>query len=225
MHDLFRTFEEKSRLIKILNECVHDAANYFGVQTVSVRLEKAVNAVNPNAPTAYEDADFVTGPILTVGSTAVWTYQLFNTGSVAVTVSSLRDDAGTPGNAGDDFTPAAVTTLFGGIALVLAALMLPRQRGRLRNAAVSTGAAYGIAAIAISPMLWSFFSASNHAPIYDFYPTIYATELANFAVPTALTKLGSGAFFPVTRPEYPLTGSKPKAHPGWVTTSIQCFST
>jgi heat-inducible transcriptional repressor len=30
MRDLFRTFEEKSRLIKILNECVHDAANYPG---------------------------------------------------------------------------------------------------------------------------------------------------------------------------------------------------
>ena len=27
MRDLFRTFEEKSRLIKILNECVHDATN------------------------------------------------------------------------------------------------------------------------------------------------------------------------------------------------------
>ena len=27
MRDLFRTFEEKSRLIKILNECVHDAAS------------------------------------------------------------------------------------------------------------------------------------------------------------------------------------------------------
>ena len=30
MRDLFRTFEEKSRLIKILNECVHDAAGYPG---------------------------------------------------------------------------------------------------------------------------------------------------------------------------------------------------
>jgi heat-inducible transcriptional repressor len=30
MRDLFRTFEEKSRLIKILNECVHDAANFPG---------------------------------------------------------------------------------------------------------------------------------------------------------------------------------------------------
>jgi heat-inducible transcriptional repressor len=30
MRDLFRTFEEKSRLIKILNECVHDPASYPG---------------------------------------------------------------------------------------------------------------------------------------------------------------------------------------------------
>ena len=88
-----------------------DPANYLGVRTppvVSVRLEKAVNAVNPNAPTAYEDADAATGPILPVGSTVVWTYQLFNAGNVAVSVTSLRDDAGTPANAADDFTPAAV---------------------------------------------------------------------------------------------------------------------
>ncbi|MDO9285445.1 MAG: hypothetical protein Q7U26_11145 [Aquabacterium sp.] len=90
-----------------------DPAHYLGVQTppppaVSVRLEKAVNAANPLAPTAYEDADFATGPILTVGSTVVWTYQVINTGSTAFAVATLRDDAGTPALSTDDFTPAAV---------------------------------------------------------------------------------------------------------------------
>ena len=88
-----------------------DPANYFGTDdasVVSVRLEKAVNAVNPNAPTSAEDADSVTGPQLAAGSTVVWTYRVFNTGTVAVLVDSLSDDAGTPTNGADDFTPAAV---------------------------------------------------------------------------------------------------------------------
>jgi len=47
MHDLFRTFEEKSRLIKILNECVHDAANYPGdVQVVIGREHLASSMQN-----------------------------------------------------------------------------------------------------------------------------------------------------------------------------------
>ena len=87
-----------------------DPANYFGTDdasVVSVPLEKAVNAVDPNAPTAAEDADNVTGPQLSVGSTVVWTYQVFNTGTVAVSVESLSDDAGTPTDGADDFTPEA----------------------------------------------------------------------------------------------------------------------
>ena len=73
-----------------------------------MRLVKAVNAVNPNAPTAYEDANFATGPILTAGSPVVWTYQVINTGNVAFAVATLRDDAGTPLVVADDFTPSAV---------------------------------------------------------------------------------------------------------------------
>ena len=88
-----------------------DAAHHIGVATpqqLGVRLEKAVNAANPNAPTAFEDADSPSGPVLTVGSTVVWTYQLFNTGDTAFAVISLRDDAGTVGVSSDDFTPTAV---------------------------------------------------------------------------------------------------------------------
>ncbi len=91
-----------------------DAVHYVGVPTtsvVSVRLEKAVNAADPGAPTPYEDADTPTGPIQTVGSTVVWTYLLSNTGNVAVAVSTLRDDAGHGLSIlTDDFTPAPVLT-------------------------------------------------------------------------------------------------------------------
>ena len=45
MHDLFRTFEEKSRLIKILNECVHDAVNYPGDVHVVIGREHPASSM------------------------------------------------------------------------------------------------------------------------------------------------------------------------------------
>ena len=45
MRELFRTFEEKSRLIKILNECVHDAANYPGDVHVVIGREHPVSSM------------------------------------------------------------------------------------------------------------------------------------------------------------------------------------
>lgn len=45
MRELFRTFEEKSRLIKILNECFHDAANYPGDVHVVIGREHPVSSM------------------------------------------------------------------------------------------------------------------------------------------------------------------------------------
>jgi heat-inducible transcriptional repressor len=45
MRDLFKTFEEKSRLIKILNECVHDAANYPGDVHVVIGREHPASSM------------------------------------------------------------------------------------------------------------------------------------------------------------------------------------
>lgn len=45
MRELFRTFEEKSRLIKILNECVHDAANYPGDVHVVIGREHPLSSL------------------------------------------------------------------------------------------------------------------------------------------------------------------------------------
>ena len=45
MRELFRTFEEKSRLIKILNECVHDAASYSGDVHVIIGREHPASSM------------------------------------------------------------------------------------------------------------------------------------------------------------------------------------
>jgi heat-inducible transcriptional repressor len=45
MRDLFRTFEEKSRLIKILNECVHDATTYPGDVHVVIGREHPASSM------------------------------------------------------------------------------------------------------------------------------------------------------------------------------------
>ena len=45
MRDLFRTFEEKSRLIKILNECVHDPASYSGDVHVVIGREHPASSM------------------------------------------------------------------------------------------------------------------------------------------------------------------------------------
>src|SRR5262249_31147155 len=82
-----------------------DPAYHRGVDTPLV-VQKAVNVADPLHPTPAEDANDAANPrLLAVGTNVVWTYLLTNPGTVPLTVSSFRDDAGTPGNLGDDFTP------------------------------------------------------------------------------------------------------------------------
>ena len=45
MRELFRTFEEKSRLIKLLNECVHDSATYPGDVHVVIGREHPASSM------------------------------------------------------------------------------------------------------------------------------------------------------------------------------------
>jgi parallel beta-helix repeat protein len=78
------------------------------VPVPGIRLEQAVNAADPNNPTAEEDADLPPGRALPVGTNVTWTYQVFNEGNVPLTVTSITDDFGTPNNPADDFTPAPV---------------------------------------------------------------------------------------------------------------------
>src|SRR5262249_12389099 len=65
-------------------------------------------------PTAYEDANSAPGAILPVGTAVTWTYLVTNPGNVALSGVSLSDDAGTPANPGDDFTPAPVPVTYNG---------------------------------------------------------------------------------------------------------------
>jgi hypothetical protein len=57
-------------------------------------------------PTPEELSQSTPGRIITAGTPVTWTYQVFNTGEAAVKLDSIRDDAGTPSNPADDFTPA-----------------------------------------------------------------------------------------------------------------------
>ena len=84
-----------------------DPSNHFGV-LAAIDIEKATNAADPDNPTAAEDADTMPGPSVPVGSTVTWTYQVTNTGNVALQFLSLTDDNGTPLDLGDDLGPTPV---------------------------------------------------------------------------------------------------------------------
>ncbi|MGB7342896.1 MAG: SdrD B-like domain-containing protein [Pirellulaceae bacterium] len=72
-----------------------DPSNHIGV-TPSLTIEKSTNGI---------DADTATGPRLDVGSTATFSYQVTNTGGVALNNLVVTDDGGTTGTTTDDFNP------------------------------------------------------------------------------------------------------------------------
>ena len=87
-----------------------DSAHYFGgvVEVPLIRIEKAINAVDPENPTVQEDADSVAlGPLLTIGSDVIWTYQLFNESEAALLVTGIVDVNAADAN--DSFTPLYVS--------------------------------------------------------------------------------------------------------------------
>ena len=74
-----------------------DAADYFGYVD-QLTVVKAVNAVNPLAPTVVEDANYAPGPILSAGSIVTWSYLVTNVnqpGALPMDVLSIQDDNGT----------------------------------------------------------------------------------------------------------------------------------
>ena len=89
-----------------------DRSNHFGA-TATLTIQKAVNAVDPWNPTAYEDADYAPGVVLPIGSTVTWTYLVANTstgaGAVAIDLTSVTDDGGITGSIA--FLPMSVNTL------------------------------------------------------------------------------------------------------------------
>ncbi len=90
-----------------------DRAYYFGT-SAGIVIVKAINAVDPNNPTAQEDANDPDHPvILTAGTVPTFTYQVRNSGTDALKDIRIVDDAGTDAVA-DDFAPVAVTVGFKG---------------------------------------------------------------------------------------------------------------
>ena len=69
---------------------------------------KAINAVDPMNPTPEELAQSSPGRPLPVGTEVVWTYKVYNGGDAPMQVINLRDDAGTPLDPSDDFSPIPI---------------------------------------------------------------------------------------------------------------------
>jgi hypothetical protein len=90
--------------------------------------------------------------------------------------------------------------LFGGFTLLLAtALVGGEMRWRLVRTAGLVAAAYGIAAVALSPYLYYFFAhRSTDVPIYPFYPETFSIDAVNPIVPTFITRLGVHDFAAVS---------------------------
>jgi hypothetical protein len=74
----------------------------------TIFVQKAINALDPLNPTATELAQIAPGRPLPVGTAVVWTYKVFNLGDGPIQVNVLRDDAGTPSNPANDFSPTPV---------------------------------------------------------------------------------------------------------------------
>jgi hypothetical protein len=92
----------------------------------------------------------------------------------------------------------ASLSVFGAVTLGFAHLLFPGDlKPRLRSASVLILCAYGIAAAALSPYLYSIVARGiPRVPIND--PEVYSTDLLNMVIPTPLT-LGGPAFNPITR--------------------------
>ena len=71
----------------------------FGV-VAAISIAKAVNALNPLAPTELEDADGPLTPELLAGATVVFTYLVRNTGNVRIRVDKATGPGRRPRHRG-----------------------------------------------------------------------------------------------------------------------------
>ena len=82
-------------------------------------------------------------------------------------------------------------TLFGGFAFAVTALLSERRR-QLANTAGMIALAYVAMAVVVSPLLYYTLFKSGTTP--SAYPGVYASDLANFVIPTGLTRVGRSDF-------------------------------
>ncbi|MFL5860054.1 MAG: hypothetical protein ACJ780_04640, partial [Solirubrobacteraceae bacterium] len=73
-----------------------DTATYTG-QGAAIVLHTAVNAVNPQAPTVYEDANSGSGPYVNIGSSITYTYLVVNTGFLQLNAPGVTSPCTTAG--------------------------------------------------------------------------------------------------------------------------------
>ena len=76
-----------------------DPANHYGI-TPAIGVVKTVNG---------EDANTAPGIYVPIGDPITWTYTVTNEGNIALTDVVVADDAGTPGDAADDFNATYVS--------------------------------------------------------------------------------------------------------------------
>ena len=73
-----------------------DANNSFVAAAPAIAIAKQTNGQTALTPP---------GPIVTVGSTVTWTYDVTNPGNEPLKNVTVTDDNGTPSNPADDFNP------------------------------------------------------------------------------------------------------------------------
>ncbi len=76
-----------------------DPSNHFGF-TTGIALQKLTNGI---------DTGTGPGPTLAIGSTATFTYNVTNTGNIALTNIVITDNNGTTGSTADDLTPTRIS--------------------------------------------------------------------------------------------------------------------
>jgi len=76
-----------------------DTSNHFGY-TTGITVQKLTNGV---------DTGTGSGPTLAIGSTATFTYNVRNTGNIALTNIVITDNNGTTGTTADDLTPTRIS--------------------------------------------------------------------------------------------------------------------
>jgi hypothetical protein len=87
-------------------------------------------------------------------------------------------------------------TLFGGFAFAVTAVLYERRR-ELVDTAGMIALAYVAMAVVVSPLLYYILFKSGTTP--SAYPGVYASDLANFVIPTGLTRVGRTDFLPIAQ--------------------------
>ncbi|MDX6668445.1 MAG: hypothetical protein QOK04_1825 [Solirubrobacteraceae bacterium] len=87
-------------------------------------------------------------------------------------------------------------TMIGGLALAVA-LIRPEQRGRILRTGRLIALAYAGMAVVVSPLIYYMLFKAGTQPHVS--PQVYSSDLANFVIPTALTRVGGGHFHSISR--------------------------